>query len=357
VTTPRVVLLLCALSTIQIQAGQEQPAVPVEPISAILDAFRTRAVVALGEGTHNNEQGHAFRLALIRDPRFIATVNDIVVEFGNSRYQDVMDRFVAGETVPDITLRRVWQDTTQAHTVWDVPIYEEFFRAVRALNASIPRERQLRILLGDPPFDWDSVHTREDMGRQIRATGGPGGRDRFAADLIQREVLAKHRRALLVFGDMHLLRLPVGPFPTIVTLLGAAAQPNIFTIWTHTYGDDLRTVQANAATWRVPSLATIKGTSLGAADFKFYYPFPLARPSGDRAATAPQSPRMEDEFDAVLYLGAPSTLTRARIARSLCADTAYMEMRLSRMAFTPAPPRAPNPGDALKEYCGSVTSK
>src|SRR5437762_876195 len=49
--------------------------------TAILDAFRSYSIVALSEGTHGNEQGHGFRLALVRDPRFARVVNDIVVEF------------------------------------------------------------------------------------------------------------------------------------------------------------------------------------------------------------------------------------------------------------------------------------
>ena len=69
-----------------------------------------------------------FRLALIRDARFPAIVNDIVVEFGTARYQDVIDRFVRGDAVDDGTLCRIWQDTTQPTTAWDLPIYEEFFR-------------------------------------------------------------------------------------------------------------------------------------------------------------------------------------------------------------------------------------
>jgi hypothetical protein len=28
--------------------------------------------------------------------------------------------------VPSATLRQIWQNTTQAHEIWDVPIYEEF---------------------------------------------------------------------------------------------------------------------------------------------------------------------------------------------------------------------------------------
>src|SRR5215469_3718819 len=150
-----------ALSLLLAAAGlkgstAETKAIPLDPISTIIDAFRTHAIVALSEGLHNNEQGYAFRLALIRDPRFAMVANDIVVESGSSKYQDVMDRFVRGESVPDLVLRRAWQDTTVPDPVWDVPMYEEFFRAVRDVNRSLPRERQLRVLLGDPPFDWEN---------------------------------------------------------------------------------------------------------------------------------------------------------------------------------------------------------
>jgi uncharacterized iron-regulated protein len=168
--------------------------------SSDADADCELRVHLLGEGTHGNEQGHTFRLALIRDPRFASTVNDIVVEFGSARYQDLMDRFVRGEDVPAALLRQVWQNTTQATAVWDRPIYEEFYRAVRAVNASLPKDRQIRILLGDPPIDWNSVRTVDDVTRAI------GQRDQHAAELIQREVFAKKRRALVIYGDMHLTR-------------------------------------------------------------------------------------------------------------------------------------------------------
>ena len=87
------------------QEAGRRPAVRLDPTSVILDAFATHSVVALGEGAHGNVLGHAFRLALIRDPRFAAVVNDIVVESGSATYQDVMDRFVRGEDVPESALR------------------------------------------------------------------------------------------------------------------------------------------------------------------------------------------------------------------------------------------------------------
>jgi hypothetical protein len=175
-------------------------AIPLDPVVEILRAFRSHRVVALGEGDHGNEQGHAFRLGLIRDPRFAATVNDIVVEFGNALYQDTMDRFMNGEKIPYGELRKTWENTTQTHDVWDAPIYEEFYRAVRDVNASLPPERRLRVLLSDAPFDWDQVRSLEDFAKQ------PDRTDDFVANLIEREVLARGRRALVIYGDGHLLR-------------------------------------------------------------------------------------------------------------------------------------------------------
>jgi hypothetical protein len=176
----RYVFVALAVSFVRPSDAQQptaQPATATEPIAAIIDAFRSHSVVALAEGNHGNEQAHRFRLSLIRNPQFATTVNDIVVEFGNSRYQDVMDRFVRGDAVPDAALRQVWQDTTQAQAIWDVPIYEEFFRAVRAVNRPLSRERQLRVLLGDPPIDWGLVHGREDFDKQMKELD----RDRYPA--------------------------------------------------------------------------------------------------------------------------------------------------------------------------------
>jgi hypothetical protein len=134
----RAVGLVAVLSLAVPARAQESapvPAVPVDAIAAIVDAFRTHRVVALSDA-HGNEQAQAFLIQLVRDSRFAAAVDDVVVEFGSARYQDTIDRFVQGEDVPYDDLRRVWQDTTQPSAAGDVPINEMFFRAVRDVNAS-----------------------------------------------------------------------------------------------------------------------------------------------------------------------------------------------------------------------------
>ena len=342
------ILLIVAMATEGSAQPAARPAVPLDPIATILDAFRSHDIVALGEGAHGNEQGHAFRLSLVRDPRFSAVVNDIVVEFGNALYQDVIDRFVRGENISDTALRNVWQNTTQVTPVWDKPIYGEFFRAVRAVNSTLPPERKLRVLLGDPPIDWETMQTFADMNKWT----ADGNRDRHPAEVIRQEVLAKRRRALVIYGEAHLAR----PNRSIVQLLESTAGIKIFSIATPISmptATPLRTLQPDAAFWPVPSIALLRGTVLGLADATAYFaPAAMMREGKPAAAVQPQRPlpRMEDQFDALLYIGEPSSITMSPVPRERCTDTAYLEMRMRRLALVP-PALSKIQTDQFKREC------
>src|SRR4029453_17481045 len=230
--------------------------------------FRSHSVVAIMAG-HGEARGYAFGLSLIHDPRFVAVVKDIIIEEGSARYQEVADRFVRGEQVSDESLSQVWRNTTQPSLGLDRP-WEAFFHAVRDVNASLPSERRLRVLLGDPPIEWENVRTPHDHYKWMEQ------RDTFPADLIQREVLAKGRRALLTYGQMHFQRKNLvanyeseGLAATIVSRLESRTGTKVFTIWTST---DLAKLQQDVARWPVPSIAVCCVTVLGAPDFNFYYP-------------------------------------------------------------------------------------
>ena len=130
---------------------------PQPAVSAFIRAFDTYPLVAIGEN-HRNQQVHDFIVSLVTDRRFSEKVDDVVVEFGSARYRDVIDRYTAGDAVPLRELRKVWRDTVNI-LVWDAPVYERFFRAVRTINQQHPR-RQLRVLLADPPIDWAKIRDR-----------------------------------------------------------------------------------------------------------------------------------------------------------------------------------------------------
>lgn len=61
---------------------------------------------------------------------------------------------------------------------------------------------------------------------------------------------------------------------------------------------------------------------------------------------------MQEQFDAMLYLGSPATMTIAQLAPALCADADYVRMRAGRLGLLPPPPDAPfNPADRLRARC------
>jgi len=351
----------------QLAAAQDaQVAVPINAVDGILTAFKTHSIVALDEGNHGNEQGAAFRLSLIRDPRFPLVVNDIVVEFGNSLYQGVIDRFVDGQAVPEKELQQVWQNTTQRQE-WDKPIYEQFFRAVRDLNLRLPKTHRLRVILGDPPIDWGRIKSETDLRKIDRP-------DSFPVGVIQREVLDKGRKALVIYGGLHYLRKNLywqhpdrqraerdfnAPVDSIVTLLEGNHPGSIFSIYTNTNAD-LTKVGANAASWQAPQLVILRGTEFGAASFTMFYTAFATKfnPDGstEQFGLDPvRSPKMQDEYDALLYLGPPSSITYSKISPKLCSDPEYLKMRQQRFAFLGA--QAERFGAALRASCAEVSAK
>lgn len=344
----RPTVLLCAIAVLgagssnvekQTQPAPRQPARPIDPVVAIVDAFRSHLIVALGEGAHGNEQGYAFRVSLLHDRRFTAVVSDIVVESGSARYQDAMDRYVRGEDVPDQVLRELRENTVVATPAWDRPMYGQFFTEIRNVNQSLPRERQLRVLLGDPPIDWTAVTTADEYRAWLLK------RDSFPADLIRREVVAKGRHALVVYGDGHFQARSERPGRSLAALLEAAGT-RLFII-TSAFAD-LSKLQPDAGNWRAPTLTVIANTPIGAAPYEqFFGPAPPV--DFFRA-----NPLIENHYDALLYLGPPSAMTVSPFSYPRCAEPDYVQMRVRRMVLSGMPATV---GDRLSSDCAAAKAQ
>jgi hypothetical protein len=175
-------------------------------------------------------------------------------------------------------------------------------------------------------------------------------RNAFAADLVRKEVLAKHRRALLIYADGHLLRkgeetvpewmvVKRKPEEPLVSQLEKTNRGAIFNIGAPTNAD-LTKFQSDIAQWQAPVVALLKGTVLGAAPFGAVY---------EMNGPEFKSVRLEDQFDALLYLGSPASITFSKLNKARCEDENYMKMRLARMALVPWGQYEIN---GLNEYCG-----
>jgi hypothetical protein len=210
-------------------------------------------------------------------------------------------------------------------------MYEEFFTAVRSVNATLPNDKKLRVLLGDPPIAWESIHNRSDLRRWNMQ------RDLHAVAVLKRESFAKGRKVLVIYGDGHFQGR--GFKDNSLVNLVERANVKIFTISTK-YGDLIKR-QPSVASWKTPSFAFLKGTVLGKKYYAQYYPMPPA-PGWNTVL-------MEDQFDGVLYLS-PHPPTMTLMPASLCRDAEYMRMRLSRLATTSA-----RGSSDLKKLCADLT--
>jgi len=121
----------------------------------------------------------------------------------------------------------------------------------------------------------------------------------------------------------------------VASLLSRIAPDPVFGIGTPTSAD-LPQIQPDTAKWPAPSIALLKDTVLGGSPFvPFYAPRAGRDAPGSMQGEPWDSLKMEDQFDALLYLGLPETITLAPVSAASCADAAYMAMRLGRMALVP----------------------
>lgn len=348
-----VVLLLGARGPAGAVQSTSPQAMPVDPVAAIIEAFRTHNVVTLTD-PHGNVQVQAFLLSLVRDPRFSEVLNDIVIETASARYQDVIDRFIRGDDVDRAVLRKAWEEHTVANSLGVQA--EELIRAVRTVNASLSGTKRLRVIAGDPPIDWDNITSGQDGRRWTEL------RDSYPADVVRRQVLDRGRRALIVYGQGHLQRrqivsnydMSTWQAQTVVSLLERDHGARIFNIWTLV--DRGVELPEGVMSWRVPSLAVLRDTTLGAKDFGLF-----SRGLGDGTRFGVKSEqlvpvpreewkmmRMEEQFDALLYLGPPASMTTAAVPAALCADTDFVKRRLERLTRFGPPVEVQN----FRKACG-----
>jgi hypothetical protein len=301
--SPAVAVMVLVLSTAPTLSGTTVQPSPREPrpepaMQAILDAFGTYRIVALGD-YHGTRDLNDFVLSLLRHPGFPDAVDDIIVECTSTSVQPLLDRYIGGEDVPLNEARMLWRD--QTHPPCSVePLKVKLFQLVRRLNQTLPSARRLHVIGGEPPLDWRTLtpeRHREFMEQ----------RETHLAAVLEDRVVRKGRKALVFYGGAHLnhgvKEMAIGRFEekhpgitfVIAPYVGASRIGE---------GCGLPAVVGGLSlddrmhAWPVPSIARTRGTWL--ADFRrseFTRPFPVLTPG-------------VDPIDAYLYLGPPGLLMR-----------------------------------------------
>jgi hypothetical protein len=321
--------------------------VPENAVKAIFAAFDHYEVVGL-DAAHGNQNLDAFILDLLHNPAFPGKINDIVVECGNSLYQPLLDRYIAGETIDVTKVQQAWRNTTQPMCGVS-SFYEQFFPLLRRLNQRLPPEKRVRVLAGDPPINWNKIRTLEDL------LHAPSDRDRNIASVMEREVLSKHRNALMLFGVSHLFHGPMADGSLSAVGLYEKHYPGrTLVVVDHTgfgngtgYAKYNNTLEVRLASWPIPSLVTkLRGTWLVDLLDTTYSTgnFVTTTTLGnDGKATRRSVPELggrkfSSVADAYLYLGPRDLLLNEPDPADVFLDKAYMaEMKRRAALMGPGP--------------------
>ena len=194
------------------------------------------------------------------------------------------------------------------------------------------------MLAGDSPVDWDQLTTTTiaDAPKEFF------DRDGTIASVIKKEVLSKHRKALMLFGTFHLMH---GPADDAVAVASYEKDyPNAtFVIADLTFfRADLKGLPRNPFdAWPVPSLVLAKGTWLGALDISHFFPAPIwldkhCNVINEFPKEDLQTP-MANLVDALLYLGPPELALKEQMPADIVLDADYVKELRRREALIGEP--------------------
>jgi len=284
---------------------------PQNATTAVLRAFDSHEIVMFGEA-HGCKQEYEWLRDLVGTPEFADRVDDVVVEFGNSLYQATVDRFIAGEDVPFAQVEQAWRNVIGAIGA-PSPVYESFYKAVRETNLKRRGRHQMRIVLGDPPGDWDKIKNHEEFKPFAL------DRDTCYARTVKEEVLAKRRRALLIMGGLHFQRIVRGARPGLPLieqeLRDAGVGTYLIIFDTKIYDDP----QKRFASWPLPAIVDLRGNWIG--DIPVF-----------GAGFPGKSPTLGDAADALLCVAhSRQDLTVLSVPRAELEGTAYAKELDRRM--------------------------
>jgi len=330
----RPLLIAVALLLAGLPATAQPDSTARPAMDGIFEAFKTHPLVGLGE-THRRAQELDFYLALIRDPRFARDVGNVVVEFGGAIHQDIIDRYVAGENVPYLELRKVWTDTVGWIGVVPAIGYQNFYAQVREVNLTLPPQNRIHVWAGEPVIDWSKIQTHADWTKLDRL------RDSHPAELVTREILGHGKKALIIYGAGHFWPSVTGALGTKLdgagwrpyTLRGLIDRDHAGALfWARFYngaGEKScieKFEHKTSDAWPVPALVPLRGSAIADALDRCNplkventnYPPGLSDAEKRQAAAV-----WSDPADALLYVGPRASLTFAPSQSDYFLDLDY----------------------------------
>ena len=298
----------------------------------ILDEFKHHPLIGLGD-QHGLAQELDFYSALVSDPRFASEVGNVVVEFGESS-QPILDRYLGGENVPYTELRKVWTENVGWTPSGTYLGFLNLFAQIRTVNAALPSDKRIHVWLADPKVDWSQIQSKEQWQALVRT------RDANAAQIIEDKIMARGKRALIIFGGGHFIRDDGQPLKQLRELVDDRHPGALEVVLAYT-GFLEKTcsgeLERSFRDWPVPAIAApVRGSSLETALLPPGCHVIDFGPGGLSEDDAKLQKIITDNFagisgHALLYLGPASTLTMSPKSPDIYMDETFRAEMSRRM--------------------------
>ncbi len=285
-----VILSLTLINTVYGQPNQRNIHDGVEHITISFDNYD---IVAIGE-THDKVEVTDFYIELVKNEAFRKKVDFIVIEMGNHLFQPVLDDYLNGKKVKQSELYKLWRDHTSCMlNSSDNTGLIRLLSAIKEVNVS--SKYKLNVLAGDPNIDWKEIKCLQQFYKYL------GKRDEYYTDIVEKFIVNKSKKALLVMGNSHFNKQKTAsmidnnlnnPITSLIPKMGDDKLHliNILSAASFPYDKVRSTGKGNIITTKDEWLGNLKVGS------PFIKDFPLKK-----------------QTDAVLYLGEKDELTKESI--------------------------------------------
>ena len=171
--------------------------------SFIIKSFEHSNIIGFGEGAHGLENFHQFFIKMLDNVKIQEIIDVLIVEFANTDYQDILDEYIFGKNISIKDLRKIWRESTQSPGRFgEHPVYLELLKKIREINLTLPEEKKIRVIGGDPSIDWKSITTWDEYAKEVGFN-----RIFFPAKLAIEHGINCDKKVLLIYSGFHLVKI------------------------------------------------------------------------------------------------------------------------------------------------------
>lgn len=290
----------------------------------LIKTFRKCNIIGLGEGVHHLENSHQFFKKVFDNEIIQKTINIVIVEFANANYQDILDRYIFGEEVYIDELRQIWRESTQSIGGFgEAIIYFELLKKIRSVNFTLPANKKIRVLGGDPPINWKTIKSLDDYNKSNCQ------RDIYPAGLAIEYGIKQSMKVLVIYAEYHITK--------IMDQMASDYSPNITTYVNDRYPGAMSVIAVlnpqefglEKQTKNCPlySIIDLDTDEIGNLPAEKYFT-EIFNESGKMILF--EGHKIKELFDAFLYIGSSETWKRIDFPKSVFSDQEWKELNRRR---------------------------